>query len=544
MDFSEQLNSALVVEQQPLAQSHIKHTLQSLGFKHIDFADRAHLALQSLSSRNYELVLCAYDLNRGADGYQLFERIMDEGLLSSATTFVFLSSENDMPLSQSIIELKPDDFLLKPFTGKELELRLKRVLLKKIVLHDVFEAIDKQAFKKAISALNEHISTNRNPKWIPYLMKLKGEIIVSAQNWPLAEKFFAKVCQVNDYPWAKLGLIESLLHQQKLEEAKSMLKDMLETPQYRLQALDLMAQICKRDKNFDQALEHIKQASAIAPRNVNRQQQVASLARLTHDFELQYNASTSIVRHARHSIHDTPETYLSAVRAAIDYGVTCLNQDEVNQLALNSESILHSMRRHFPGIPLNEQIQVAQARILNMKNESDKAKKLIFENIDAKGIYYIDDLEDALDKAKAFHEMGFHTDSQRLFSQIATVCDKHDDALLFNEYIKNEQQLRVEIKQSPKQLNNQAVGFFSRGNYQGAYEAFRAAFRLMPRNISIALNLMQTIIEHKHLDLHAEEVQEQIKNCQRVLRENELSDEQRTRLSKLNQMLHERRVPL
>ena len=217
MDFTEQLDSALVIEQQPLAQSHIKYTLQSLGFKHIDFADRAQLAIQALETRNYDLVLCAFDLNRGADGYQLFERILEEKLIGTATTFVFLSSENDMPLSQSIIELKPDDFLLKPFNGKELELRLKRVLLKKIILKDVFVAIDNQTYKKAISALNEHISTNRFPKWIPYLMKLKGEIITYTQNWPLAEAFYEKVSRVQDAPWAKFGLIESLLHQQKIE---------------------------------------------------------------------------------------------------------------------------------------------------------------------------------------------------------------------------------------------------------------------------------------------------------------------------------------
>ena len=544
MDFTEQLDSALVIEQQPLAQSHIKYTLQSLGFKHIDFADRAQLAIQALETRNYDLVLCAFDLNRGADGYQLFERILEEKLIGTATTFVFLSSENDMPLSQSIIELKPDDFLLKPFNGKELELRLKRVLLKKIILKDVFVAIDNQTYKKAISALNEHISTNRFPKWIPYLMKLKGEIITYTQNWPLAEAFYEKVSRVQDAPWAKFGLIESLLHQQKIEPAKAMLKDMLDNPKTKLQALDLMAQICQQDKAFELALSHIKQAAELAPRNINRQQQVVELARLTHDFELQHNMCASIVRHARYSIHDCPETYLSAVRAAVDYGLTCLNQDEINQLAISSENILQSMRRHFPGIPLTEQIQVAQARILNMKNEPMQAKKLLFENIDAKGIYYVDDLEDALDKAKAFHEMGFHADSQKLFSEIARVCEQKNPAPVFAEYIRNEQQLRIDIKQSPKQLNNQAVGYFSRGNYQGAYEAFTAAFRLMPKNPSIALNLMQTIVEHHHLDLHDEDVRSQLNACQAVLTEHSLSEEQNTRLAKLNQMLDAKRVPV
>ncbi|MDC2888270.1 response regulator [Psychrosphaera algicola] len=174
MDLTHSLQAALVIEHQALAQSHIKYSLLNLGFKSIEFADRATMAIKALHKSHFDLILCAYDLNRGADGYQLFERIIEEGLLKSTTAFVFMSSENDLPLSQSIIELKPDDFILKPFTAKELELRLKRILSKKLTLRPVFEAIDDDEFDGALNLLNEQLAKNAKPKWVPYLLKLKG----------------------------------------------------------------------------------------------------------------------------------------------------------------------------------------------------------------------------------------------------------------------------------------------------------------------------------------------------------------------------------
>lgn len=539
MDLSHQLQAALVVEQQTLAQSHIKYSLQNLGFKRVDLADRAQQAIKALSQHKYDLVLCAYDLNKGADGYQLFERLLNEKLIGTATTFVFMSSENNLELSQSVIELKPDDFLLKPFTSKELELRLKRVLLKKLKLREVFSAIDKKQFSSAVESLNKYIAENTQPRWIPYLLKLKGEIITSSANWALAEKFYAQVCRVNPYPWAKLGWVEALFKQGKLDTAEKLLKTMMDDPKNRLSTLDLMSQICQKNQQFERAINLAKEAVKIAPRNIERQQQVVDLARLTHDFETQYNASSSIVRHLKHSVHETPESYLSAIRSAIDYGLTSMNEDEVDKLASSSEKLLSSVKNSFPGIVLTEQIEVAQARIHHMKNETDKAKRIIQNNLDNKGIYFIDDLEDALDKAKAFHELGFYRDSELLFEAIATACEEQEPNAIFSHYIKSEKELRIEIKDSPKQLNNRAVGFFQRGDYQGAFNAFKAAFKVMPRNVSIALNLMQSIIEHSGLKNNSAEAVNLINRCQSVVRQSTLSEEQQERFERLNQMLEQ-----
>jgi tetratricopeptide (TPR) repeat protein len=539
MDLTNQLHAALVIEQPNLAQSHLKYSLNQMGFEHIDLVDRSQQAISALISTQYDLVLCAYDLNKGADGYQLFEQIAKERLISSSTTFVFMSSENNLPLSQSVIELKPDDFILKPFNTSQLELRLKRILYKKLTLKKVFKYIDSERYQQAIEELNTHISNNTHPRWIPYLMKLKGEIILAMDQWQIGEAYFEKVRTLQPYPWASLGLVECQMQLDKFSQAEVLLHQLIADGKTRLPALDLLSKVYEKNNQFESALNNLKSAIQLAPRNIERQQELLNLARINQDFETQYEAANSIIRHVRHSIHDCPEIYLSAVRSAIDYGFTLFNEEELTKLRKNSETILTSVKKNFPGAPINDQLEVAQVRLLNLANERVRATELMKANRERTGKYKVVDIEDALDKAKAFHELGFHRDSEKMFNEINELCEQGGQNPVLSQYIKNESKLRIEIKDTPKVLNNRAVELFQRGRLKEALEEFKKAFKVMPKNPSIALNLMQTLIDSNALVEHEEESKLVLHLCLQALRNAQLNEEQSERMEKLQAKLHE-----
>lgn len=545
MDLKPQLTAALVIEHQSLAQSHIKYSLQNIGFPRVDTVDRSHLAIKALHANYYDLVLCASDLNKGSDGFQLYEKMLNEQLIPNTTTFIFMSADQDLQLSQSVIELKPDEFLLKPFNSKEFESRVNKALIKKLTFKDVLKDIDKQNYNSAIEKLNTHISNNKSPQVTPYLMKLKGEIITLLKNWSVGETFFKKVCNIHPYTWAQIGYIESLYYLGKHNLARPHLLEMTKSPQTRLFALDLLARIEQQHQEFEQALGHLKQAASIAPRNVNRLQELANVARVTHDFESQHDANNSIIRHLKNSIHETPDAYLAAVRSAIDYGLTTMNEEEISRLAQSSQSILANLKKSFPQVPLSEQIEVAQARIYNLKNNPKKAKQLISHSVERIENELIkvngDNLEDTLDVAKALHELGFHKHSQQMFEKLADYCNNQECDQVFSKFINAEKQLRIEIKESPKELNNKAVDFFKRGNLKDALNSFEVAFKVMPKNPTIALNLMQTALEStRHLD--QSQVNYIIERCQRTIEQAHLTAEQTARFDKLKEIMQKQFV--
>ena len=534
-----ELNAALVIEQQPLAQSHLKYSLRNLGFKQVDFADRAYLATKAINNKYYDLILCSSDLHSGADGYQLFEQLVAEKRILPSNCFVFLSSEASVALSQSVLELKPDDFILKPYSASEIEQRLGRILNKKLALRKVFKEIDRNDFVGASEQLHLYVKEEGSDALTPYVLKLKGELLVLLKQWPIGKRFFNRVCEMQPFPWAQIGQVNCLIELGELDEAEKKLEFMLRSPMTKLQSLDLLTRICKQRSDFEQASHYVKQAIDIAPRNLTRLNDMVQISRLLHDFKSQFSASNSLVRQLRNSVHDKPDHYLSAIRSNIDYGLTSLNEEEVGRLAQQSQGMLKNLRKLFPGEPLNDQIDVAQARIYNLRNEKDKAKSIMFRWLDKIDRHqnYINNLEDGLDQAKALHELGFFDESERVFNDLSIYCQLTKSDLVTSQYISEERQLRIDIKESPKELNNKAVGFFKHGNYAHALDSFELAFKLMPKSPAIALNLMQSAIESNLINFDRDKLMGTVEKCKKAISVSKLNSEQLNRYDKLNEML-------
>jgi thioredoxin-like negative regulator of GroEL len=84
----------------------------------------------------------------------------------------------------------------------------------------------------------------------------------------------------------------------------------------------------------------------------------------------------------------------------------------------------------------------------------------------------------------------------------------------------------------PKELNNHAVTQFNQGRIDVALEAFTQAFRIMPKNASIALNLMQCLLDKNQ---RAENTINTplLKKCFELLNNVDLDADQKERLGKL-----------
>jgi tetratricopeptide (TPR) repeat protein len=311
-------------------------------------------------------------------------------------------------------------------------------------------------------------------------------------------------------------------------------------PQTRLQACEYLAKIERIHQQYDKALDYLKQAANLSPRNIDRLKHVAELARLTHDYESQFEADYAIVRNAKNSIHEKPDIYLAAVRSAIDLGLASLSEDKSSQMALTGQTILASLKKTFTLKEVGEQVDVIQARIYNLKNDKQKAKQLLAHTIeeleDNLDKLNRDNVEYFLDTAKACHEIGFHQHSQKVFDALVKFAGRQTGATLFKRYLIGERALRAKIKESPKELNNRAVEYFRRGNLNGALETFEMAFKVMPKNPTIALNLMQAALENQR-GSNQDMVASLVAKCVATVEKVKLNSEQTNRYEKLSELV-------
>lgn len=113
----------LVVDDNPDILQLIKETLSIAGFTNITLANNQTEALQHLHNDSFEFVILDIMLPDGS-GFEILRQIRQ----TSDMPVLFLSAISDIEKQYQGFELGADDYIVKPFRPKELELRILSIL--------------------------------------------------------------------------------------------------------------------------------------------------------------------------------------------------------------------------------------------------------------------------------------------------------------------------------------------------------------------------------------------------------------------------------
>jgi tetratricopeptide (TPR) repeat protein len=404
-------------------------------------------------------------------------------------------------------------------------------LTRKKALNDVYLCIDKQQFVRALSEVELFLGKPKHSEFFPLALKIKGEMLAACGNFQQAKDFYLAILKVQTFTWAQLGLVNSYLHLNEDELAEKLVLRLAFKPDSQLAAYDLLTALQIKQNDFDTALECVMMATEISPRSIRRHKTALNLSRITHDYETQFEAAKKIVRFAKNSIHDKPENYLNVARSGIDYAMTTEASD-TERLIKQAKEYVRQLKQAFPKADVQEQMKVVNARIMYLEDEKDNAlallSKLDEDSWDNEGI------DALLDKAKIFHDVGLHERSQAVLQQIEERCkDDSDQSEIFLHYINQEIKEKSSIKSSSKDLNNTAVGYFQKGDIDNAMDVFTQAFTIMPKNTSIALNMMQAISSNATKLGVVNRSDLVLKKCIKTIENSKLNDIQQERYHKI-----------
>ena len=521
----------LIIDEQPLAQNYLRFALEKLGYSQVQFTERAQIALNWCKETQYDLIICAFNLHTGKDGYQFYEEIKVRRIQGYSTGFIFISAETDPSLVYSVVELQPDEFLAKPYTMRDLQLRIERVLKRKQQLRPIHAWMDVGRADKALQQLDQMLTQGEYPKLVPLLLRTKGELLLEIGDIDKALTYFQSVLGVQKFGWAQIGEVRCLLAQQNYRQAELQLAHLESKADTRLFALDQQAELAFHRHSFDDAQQSLQQAAALAPRNLYRQQKLMNLSRLNHDYERQYRTARDMVKFARFSVFEQPDLYLNLARACIDYAASIDEDGETNKLSKQATDALTNLRSSFPSAETDEQQAVIQARLYYLRDQKEKAAKLL-EKMDTVPEVIVG-IEDALDRAKAFHEIGMTQASKAWFDKIAAQCASQQTDPFLQSYLQQERKERAELSAAPRELNNIAVMHYQQGNHQAALAAFQHAFRLLPKNAGIALNLLQSLLSAPTGSVDPVTRKKLLQTTQTTINNGKLQPEQQRRFEQL-----------
>lgn len=484
--------SVLVVDDIDTIRSAVKGMLQMLGCKDIATANNGERALELCIHHQYDFILCDFNLGKGKDGYQLFEELKLRKLLKNSTVFILISAETAVQIIHGLVELQPDDYLLKPFSYKKLESRLIKAVEKRRILGEIYEAVLKKDYEEALSVCAK--ITEKHSHYSLAVKRLKGEVLLKLNRHKEALVLYDSALAIREFGWARLGKAITFYHLGELPKAIIILKQLAEVLETRVEALNWLANIFVKQNRLEQVEETLIESVKVSPKNIPRQRALANFSVLNEDWDVALRCFKTVVTNTRFSIHENIEHHLNYVHCLIDKAQT---ETELQRAKLFSQAqaALRNASNRFDKSIFSELERVACARMAILRDALYDANNILQEC--NQEVVLDCGKESALHLAKAWFELGDYEHYQTLMDLLPEDKIEEDDETIENI----SETLRIKKASEASQvkiaklleLNQQGLGLYKSGLYQASTAVFLEAFQLVPNNLQLSLNLAQSI---------------------------------------------------
>jgi CheY-like chemotaxis protein len=531
----------LIIDNVVSAKEQFTLPLEQIGFRDIQYVESTNRALLAIEKLPFDLIICAYSIQTEHDGLYFYEQLLQLKSLNSKTGFIFTSSLASFDIIQSIVDLPPDDFVVKPVNSEKLAQRINRVLKRKQRMNAICEFIEQQKYNSALTEVDNVLSSQNNRELFPIALKTKGDLLLLSQRYADAGVFFTSMLKVQALTWAEVGLIKCLIALDQDDEAEKRIVALACKRETKIIAYELLAILHVKHNKFNEALESALMAVEISPKSFKRQNTTRLLAKLSHDHETEFDITKRMLICAKNSVKESPQLYKNAVRAGIDFAMSAEPQ-QLQEIMSATKQFLTQLKKQYAIEEHAEEVKVMQARILYLQNENEKALNVIYQFNRDNSLMSDEAL---VDKAKALHEIGLKDDAIALYSALEKRAQQHvshfDELLsntsLFSKLVSKEKKEKESIQLNPRELNKEGRQAFNNGNFGKAFKIFSQASVLMPKNTSIALNLLHVISKLK-INTAISELGLHVNHSINLLEHKKLNFEQSQKYKKLRNLLN------
>ena len=476
----------LVLDDMPDMRTTMHNQMQALGITNVSLASNVKEALNYLAQRTYDVILCDYYLGGSTDGQQFLEYLRTTNKISRATLFIMITAETGFNSVITAAECLPDDYLLKPFTGETLKIRLERLLERKARLANIDRLQDKGDWPAIIKACDDIIASR--DKYMVDAMRIKGNALLTLDKVDAAITFYQDAIKMRDMPWAKLGLARALKSKGQGQQAGQLLEGIIQDNPKLLAAYDLLGKIHTESGEGEKALNVLDNACKIAPHSLARQRSIANLAEETGDYARVDKALSVVVK----------QTKNSPLRDAKDFVKLTNALTETGELE-RAVGVIKDAKESFKEGPEVKLLAAVEAVTQQKAGNKDAAQKALMVALEPDENNLTEDTklaianaclangrkDEAMQMLKSVVQN--NPDSSKLQSQIAHIFKDHGGADVAKQLIDSS------VKEVIN-LNNDAVQKAKSGAYAEASEMLTEAALRLPNNLQIVSNASLSIL--------------------------------------------------
>jgi tetratricopeptide (TPR) repeat protein len=480
----------LIIDDDPGMRNTLRLIVNTFGVTRIYQAASSNEAVRRIQLEPYDIILCDYFLGEGRDGQQFLEELRHNKLIKLSTVFMMITAERSYEKVVSAVELAPDDYLIKPFSGEQLRTRLERIMVKKEAFAPAYALIEAGELRAAIQACEQLMETH--PRYLIDIIRLKADLCLTLGDYAEAERVYRQVLETRALPWARMGFGKALFMQDKFEEAEEIFQEVVEgSPQY-LEAYDWLADAHEAVGKGEEAQTALAAGVARSPNTLPRQRKLGSIARRNGDLDTAEKAFSTVVENGKYSYFRSPEDYA-------DLGGIMADKGKFSE-ALN---LMGEARKQFSNSPEASMCAaVMESRIYRQSGNEEAAQAALAEALQLQSSQNPNISNTMkLSFAQACYENGNETMGNSIVSDL--IKNNHEDKALMQQAERTFEAIGRKdfgknlIKDSAGEiihLNNLAVRKAQQGDLEGAIAMLKDAATKLPNNMQIVLNVAHALL--------------------------------------------------
>jgi tetratricopeptide (TPR) repeat protein len=283
---------------------------------------------QARADKNYDIILCEYQLGDNRTAQELLEEIRRKRLIPLGSIFIMISSEQQRDRVMSVLEFAPDAYILKSENTPDMvERRIAEAIADREELLPIFIAIDAKHHEAALRLCTDYIDQKR--RLSRQVKRLRGFIYLELRDYENARRAYEELLELDVGPngksstgqaYARNGLARSLYHLGKPAEAEQMLREVTaENPDY-MQGYDSLSELLLGTGRAAEAQEVMQQAVDRSPKRYDRQQLLALTALENDDFSTSRDALKKVTREGKYLASNHPSNYALLAESQLELG--------------------------------------------------------------------------------------------------------------------------------------------------------------------------------------------------------------------------------
>ncbi|MEH6712866.1 MAG: response regulator [Paraglaciecola polaris] len=485
----------LIVDDQRPFLTLLRGVVNNMGAQSVVAVQNADSALAACKKEKFDFIICDLHLGSGKkNGFQFLEEARQKNLVKPETVFAVVSADSERPVVFGSVEQQPDDYLIKPFSQAQLNLRLSKAHQKRVALCAIYAAMQKNDIPAAISACRRLILSGT--RYAKTCCRLLAELYWKAGEYSQAKHMLTPLLKQKPQPWVSLALAKTEMYLTQYDNAIALAQDVTSRNPLLFEAQDILAQSYLLQHDYVNAQVAIERAIDLAPYSVERQLAACKIARQNHNYEMVKQRSLDVWEQSKKSIHRDISHLCNYFRSILDAAENC--DDKQIRSKYQHEMLTAIARyRHDEALAridedfdygiyeniLTARISYLDGRLLEAKRTLSECQRQIAIRFEKYPTAF------APDSIKVMLDLGEYDDAERLSQTLLNSGKRLDESALFA--LKTSVEKTAERKHHYQNFNKQGIEHYNSGRFQEAYNAFMAAQKVAPVNTGIALNILQ-----------------------------------------------------